>query len=164
MHLKRGLANGSKSVKTLVVALLVMVANHSIAQKLDSIYYVIPASVKMKILEQVKESKPGLGYYVVLTHQNDTTSILISRYGNQPEELSRLIKSTNRFIKVKSSRAIPVVLHSDLLFSSLLHSVKNEGSEYAAYKHKLINPSGFLIEYYGSDDKAKIVRAEFYQN
>lgn len=153
-----------KSVRVLVVAFLVMIAHHSTAQKLDSIYYIIPASVKTKILDQIKESKPDVGYYIVLSHQNDTTSILITRYDNHPEELSRLVKNTNRFIRLNSSRVIPVVWHSDFLFSSLLHSVKNENAEYAAYKHKLINPSGFLIEYYGRDEKAKIVRAEFYQN
>jgi hypothetical protein len=165
MPLKLAQVDVNKSFKSAtIISLFVVLANCAAAQKVDSIYYVIPASVKTKMLEVTKEFKRDVSCYAVLSHHNDTTKILISRYGNSPEELVWLIKNSNRFIRVHSSRVIPLLLETDFLFSSLLHSVKNEGQPYAAFKHKLINVSGFLIEYVGRDDKIQIIGADYYRN
>jgi hypothetical protein len=139
--------------------------DNSLAQSKDSIYYFVPASVKAKILDfmKTKDSKSVYKFYGILSHQNDTTLVLISRYSDSSRELAYLLKNSNRYIKLNSIETIPVLLRLDFLFSNLLHSVEKEGDPYAIYKHKEINPSGYMIEYKGLYDKARIIKAEYYQ-
>jgi hypothetical protein len=164
MPLKQGLGYAGKAHKVFVfVGMLILSVNCSFAQALDSIYYFVPSSVKAKILDYKKKDTSGYPFYGILSHYNDTTTVLISRYGDSPKEFAYLIKNSNRFIKLNPTETIPILLGVDLVFSNLLHSVKNEGDPYAVFKHKLINASGYLIEYQGLYDKIRIIKAEYHQ-
>jgi hypothetical protein len=153
-------------VKTLIIIIwLALSASTSSAQKRDSIYYYVPTSVKAKILDYMKEKEPRAEhpFYMILSHQNDTAHVLISRYGDSPKELAYLIKNSNRYIKLNSTKTLPVLLGDDFAFSNLLHSVKKEGDPYAIFRHLSINPSGYLIEFYGLYDKARVIKAQYFQ-
>ncbi len=165
MPLKQGLGYADKKYWVLImVGLFALLANCSLAQGMDSIYYFVPAAVKAKILEY-KNREPASVYPIfgILSYYDDTTRVLIARYGDSPEELAFLIKNSNRFIRLTPTETVPILLRIDLIFSNLLHSVRNEGDPYAVYKHKLINTSGYSIKYVGLYDKARIVEAEYYQ-
>ncbi len=148
-----------------ITGMFFLLAIDSFAQRVipDSIYYFVPAVVKSKILEHTKSLKSTYPVYGVLSHQNDTTQLIISQYGDSPKELVWLIKNCNRYIKLNSRECIPILLSEDFLFSSLLHSVNNEGDPYAVFTHRLISVSGYLIYYQGLYNKVKIIKAEFYQ-
>lgn len=166
MLLKQELEFANRMAKILIfMGLFVLSVNDSLAQSKDSIYYFVPASVKDKILDYMKMKNSKLSYpiYGILSHQNDTTKVLLSNYGDSPKELAFLIKNSNRYIKLNSTATIPILLKDDFLFSNLLHSVKNEGDPYAVFNHKLINVSGYSIEYHGLYDKARIIKAGYYQ-
>ena len=165
MRLKQELASANRRSKILIIiGLFVLSVNDSLAQSRDSIYYFVPAFVKVKILDFIKDAKSGYPFYGSLYHQNDTTLLLISRYGDSPKELAYLIKNSNRYIKLNSTESIPILLGDDFLFSNLLHSVEKEGDPYAVFNHQEINPSGYLIEYHGLYDKARIIKAKYYQH
>jgi len=166
MRLKQELASVNRKYKILITTgMFLLFAIDSFAQKAipDSIYYFVPAVVKSKILEHTNSLKSTHPVYGVLSHQNDTTQLLISQYGDSPKELVWLIKNSNRYIKLNSRELIPILLSEDFLFSSLLHSVNKEGDPYAVFTHRLISVSGYLIYYQGLYDKAKIIKAEYYQ-
>ena len=148
----------------IIIGLFVLLVNNSFAQDRDSIYYFVPASVKTKILKYIKKNDPKYLFCGHLSHWNDTTSMLISRYDDSIKELAYLIKNSNRYIKLSSTEIIPILLREDFLFSNLLHSVEREGDPYAVYNHMIINSSGYLIEYQGLYDRVKIIRAGYYQH
>lgn len=162
--MKPELVSANRKFKILIIGgLFVLSVNDSFAQSRDSIYYFVPAFVKAKILNYMKTKGFAHPFYGILSHQNDTTLVQISRYSDSPKELHYLIKNSNRYIKLNSTETILIVLREDFLFSNLLHSVKKEGDPYAVYQHKDINVSGYLIEYEGLYDKARIIKAEYYQ-
>lgn len=164
MRLKQELGSAIKKSPILVIiSLFVLTINDSYAQSRDSIYYFVPASVKSKIVDYMKLKGSTYPFYGIFSHYNDTTTVLISRYGDSPKELAYLITNSNRYLKLNSTLTIPILLREDFLFSNMLHSVEKEGDPYAVYKHKEINPSGYWIEYQGLYDKARIIKAEYYQ-
>ncbi|WP_400193184.1 hypothetical protein [Hymenobacter sp. B81] len=166
MRLKQesGLLNKWRKILSIVFFLLLSNSN-SFAQSQDSIYYFVPAFVKEYIIKYVKAGnvKHKLPAYCIISHRDDTTSILVSYYKDSRNDLSTLIKNSNRFIKISSTQSIPVLMRLDFIFSNLLHSVVNEGGLYAAYNHKEINASGYHIQYRGLYDKAVFISAEYYQ-
>ncbi|MDJ1506758.1 hypothetical protein [Xanthocytophaga agilis] len=149
----------------ITICLFAMSVNGSFAQSRDSVYYFIPVFVKAKILDYMKKKnlRPDHSIFGVLSHQNDTTQVLISSHGDSPKELTFLIKNTNRYIRLDSTEVIPILMREDFLFSNLLHSVKKEGDPYAIYRHNFIGLSGYSIEYRGLYDKARLIKAEWSQ-
>lgn len=162
MRLKQGLESVNRKSKILImIGLFVLSVNNSLAQSRDSIYYFVPTPVKVKILEYMKEDDSKYLFYGILSHKNDTTIVIISRYDDSIKELTYLIKNSNRYIKLNSTETIPILLREDFLFSNLLHSVKKEGEPYAVYEHRFINVSGYVIEYQGLYGNARIIKAEY---
>ena len=167
-HLEREQSSVSiiSNYKMLILtAIGLLLANASFAQRAtpDSIYYFLPNVVKLKISEHNKSIKSKHTIYGVLSNHNDTTQLIISNYRDSPQELIWLIKNSNRYLKLDITECIPLVLREDYLFSTLLHSVKNEDDPYAVFKHKLISVSGYLICFQGLYEKARIISAKYYQ-
>jgi hypothetical protein len=167
MLLKRVKVFAKNNIGRLLVVAIVfgLWSNTSCAQSVDSIFYFIPTAVKTKISDYLKQNDrlSAASVYEVLSYQNDTTQILISRSGESPSELKYLVKNGNRYIKLNGIEIISVVLRSDFLFSDRLHSVKKEGDPFAVYTHKLISLSGYLIEFSGLYEKTVITNASYYQ-
>ena len=132
-----------KNMFLLILGLFVLSVTKSLAQSRDSIYYFVPAFVKIKITEYIKTRGSDYPFCAILSYQNDTTGILISRYVDSAQDFVYLIKNSNRYIKLDSTRTIPILLREDFLFSNLLHSVKKEGDPYAVYRHNNIGVSGY---------------------
>lgn len=133
-------------------------------QTRDSIIYVTPDTVNQKIVEYLKTSTRTGAAYAALHKHNDTTSILISKYGKGGSALADLIRKSNRYIKVGDKNFIPVLLHEDFAMSQALHTITNKGNEHELMNITLIRDSGFLIDYKGFYYDVLIIKAEYYQN
>jgi hypothetical protein len=146
-----------------LTALFVITTTESFSQSKDSINYFIPDIISKQISNYLKEEKTDAKYYAILQEQNDTTSILISSYNGSFEKLVYLIKNTNRYIKVSSSQTLPLLLHSDLLFSEKLHSVRNKGKGNEIISHTDINAGGYSIIYKGLYQDITIIQSKYFQ-
>jgi hypothetical protein len=73
------------------------------AQNRDSIIYVTPDTINQKIVEYLKTSNHTGAVYAALHKHNDTTSILVSTYGNDFPALADLIKILYLFYYMKIS-------------------------------------------------------------
>ena len=155
-------------MKILVINLTVFFSffiSNTFAQRNGVIQYLVPESVMSKIRDYIKESDNSKRYtfYGIWQTQNDTTSILISRFDGGYKKLDYLIKNSNRYINLSTQQKLPLILTSDLLFSTELHSILFiKGKK--AINDVLLNPSGFLIVFVGTYDKERILKAEHFQN
>jgi hypothetical protein len=145
------------------ITLLSIVPLKANAQLKGPINYFIPKVITFKIIDYLKAAKPNDHYYAILQNQNDTTSILISSYDRSFTKLIYLIANTNRFIKISPNVMLPLLLHSDLLFSDLLHSVRNEGKENEIISHTDVNSGGYSIIYRGGHQNETIIKTEYIQ-
>lgn len=164
---KQGLSLESNVLlKVVWITIFMLSSNFLFSQSRDSIFYVLPAEVKSKIVGYLNQNNQSsdLKVYVLLAHQNDTTQVMVSHFGASPKELLWLVKNTNRFLRLKSNSVLPVLLKTDLIFSDALHKVENEESPYATFTNKYLNVSGYIIDFYGMYDKAQLIKAEYYQN
>lgn len=133
------------------------------SQKKTRICYNIPSIVQKKIAVYIDKSKSNENFYVILQHQNDTTSILLSSYNKSFNKLLYLLANTNRYIKISGTKDLPLLLNSDLLFSEILHSIKNSGRENEIISNTEVNPGGYSIIYKGVYQDIKIIKEEYLQ-
>ena len=137
--------------------ILIAVLGINTSMNIDNeIVYLTPESVNAKICDYItKDKQIGQYHYYGIWHtQNDTTSILISRSTSFVN--NKLIKKTNRFINLPKYGKLPIVLNSDLLFSTDFHYSGNEKGK-KTLGNILISPSGYLIVFTGSYNKERII-------
>lgn len=145
----------------LVVFWLIITKCYS--QKPDSINYTIPEVVSAKVANYIEEDikKP---YYIIIGTKNDTTSLLVSTYDKSFQKLAYLVSNSNRYIRISHKKTLPVISDVDLLFSTVLHTVKNKGKYNELVTNTLVMASGYLIIFTVAGHKASVVSAQYYQN
>lgn len=148
----------------LFIGCLIFMALKSFGQstELRRIEYLTPDTVKDKILEVLKEDKTGEPFYVIWNTKNDTTSIMVSRSYSRDLKVVDLIKNSNRYINLTEKQNIPVILTSDILFSTFFHSVKNKGKENEIISETILGASGYIIEFTGTYGKSKLIKFEYF--
>lgn len=133
-----------------------------VAQQKKRIEYMISDDVKSKILKIV--DKKNEKYYIIWNTRNDTTSVLLCKVDSSSRPLMDVLEFSNRFIQVdEENREIPVILNSDLLFSTYFNVLENKGEKYESMTTILLNPSGFLIKFIGRFRESKIIYFDFFQ-
>ena len=147
-----------------LICYILLTASKSFGQSADfqGIEYVTPDTVKSKILDVLKQDGTGDPFYVIWNTQNDTTSIMITRSYSRAPNVSLLIKSSNRYIDLTENKKIPVILTSDILFSTIFHSVKNKGKKNEIMSETILGASGYIIEFNGTYGKSKLIKFEYF--
>jgi hypothetical protein len=148
------------------ISFLVLTISKSFGQidTIKRIEYLIPDDVRDKILEVLKTEKPREPYFAVWNTKNDTTSILLADYNSSDVQLSKLLKSSNRYINLSKTKSITVVFGPDLLFSTIFHQVKNKGQKNEIVQYTDWGLGGYIITFTGRYGESKLIKVEYHQN
>jgi hypothetical protein len=161
-----------KLIRTFTIIVVInliinLIPSVSFGQSKDSIKYFIPDVIVEKISEGLKSEKaqPKIGKYIVLSHQNDTTYLLVSSYNVNFNELVYLLRNSNRYVKIDSKTTLTILLSEDLKFSEKLHYISRKARPgvWEAINHTEVNPAGYSIIYKGMYSDVKLIEAKWYQ-
>ena len=152
----------NKVVFKIFISLLLSMSGAK-GQALDSIKYTVPVNITTTIQSYIKSKNHVRKFYVIMSHEQDTTAILLSTYDNSTNKLYSLIKNTNRYLTYNGNRVLPILLQQDLLFFSDLHQVINKGKRNESLVNTEIHVSGYLIRYKGSCCTGKLIDANYFQ-
>ena len=140
---------------------LIILKSSGQSLQFKGIEYLMPDTVKHKILEVIKDDKTGNLFFVTWDTDRDTTYLRLARYSTS-DGIYALIKNSNRFVKLSENQTIPIIFDSDLEFNTTFHKIKNKGKQNEIMNVTDFNISGYTIEFTGSYYNAKLIKFEWF--
>lgn len=104
----------------------VLLSNRSCAQKIEY-GFGQGSDVVDSIQNALNSYKPNmvqtdlkrLNLYIAMDYCDGNMNVYVSEYAKADEEMARLIKSTNRFIRINKSLSIPIAFDTDILVNGI---------------------------------------------